>query len=866
MSKFTATSTVMLNGKQAEDMLEKLHKKSTDLGKQWKKFSDAGDTAGMKKVAKEMNSVDKAIVKLKKDSISVEKVLNNLSGSTLTQIAQAQKKLNKEMHDMDRSSKKYKEAAKNMSLLNRELKKAKIQTGAWRSPMQKLMGSAKGLLPAFGWGAIIAGAVKGAKALFNIFKETANARREAERLTGLSGQPLADFTAKVQATADTFKKGFDEMLIGVNSFAKTMGISVDEALSKVNDGFLTGADSSGEFMDIIKEYGPQFKAAGLSADESIALISQQVKTGIYSDKGIDTIKEATISLREMTPATKAALDSIGISSNQLQQKLKSGSISIFEAIQEISNRMAELPPQSSVVGTAIADIFRGAGEDAGLEYITMLGTAELSLEKLKEGAGENAIVQGKLLEANTKLKLAWSELMGTGTGTFDAIKATAINLTADGIAGIAKGIAGVRDWFIELYNESLPVRAGFQYMLASWVSGFTVVKTALQSLWEQLKLGGNLIKAVLTFDLNGIEEAFQDYSQNMKTSVVDNAKKIATTWKDAFENTINGRIEPIKKFEEYGTITNSGNSTEIPDTNNKVTNSRQQTPEEIKSIDPRIEGENNYSETVLEQSKLRQKVLNKEQQAADNRAALDLQIQNERKAAYLSTLDTIIGVFGEESRIGKAALMAKQAYAIAETIINISKGTGKTAASVPFPANIPLIMGFVGQVATLIGTIKGATGKAKNYARGKYPIQGDNDQMYDTKYVGSPETGIYEEPHLGIFSEVPGQPEMVIDGVTLRNIQIAAPEIIKSIYAVRDGRNPREYAKGKYLDSNEVQNNLNPENLQESIEPNFLELTKAIYKLSRNVEYQAKNPPRLAIEMVEKGLKQYQYIKEHSGL
>jgi len=97
-----------------------------------------------------------------------------------------------------------------------------------------------------------------------------------------------------------------------------------------------------------------------------------------------------------------------------------------------------------------------------------------------------------------------------------------------------------------------------------------------------------------------------------------------------------------------------------------------------------------------------------------------LQMQADRRAAYLSTLNTIISVFGAETRIGKAALLAKQAYAIAETIINIAKGTGKTAASVPFPLNIPLIIGFVAQVAGLIGTIKGATGKVKGYATGGF--------------------------------------------------------------------------------------------------------------------------------------------------
>ncbi|MCW0483490.1 phage tail tape measure protein [Gaoshiqia sediminis] len=606
--------------------------------------------------------------------------------------------------------------------------------------MSKLLTSAKGLLPAFGWGALIAGAVKGAKALFNLYVETAKARREAEKLTGLSGQPLADFTARVQATADTFNRDFNEVLVGVNSFAQTMGISLDEALSKVNDGFLTGADNSGEFLDILKEYGPQLKAAGLSADESIALISQQVKTGIYSDKGIDTIKEGTLRLREMTTATRNALDGIGLSSSNIQEQLRNGTISIFDSIRMVSNRLAELPPQSAQVGTAIADIFGGPGEDAGLQFITMLGTAELSLDKLKAGAGENAQAQERLLEANTRLKQAWSELMGTGTGTLDAIKAFSIDLLATGISGLAQGIAGIRDWFITLYNESLPVRAGIQYMLAMWESGFTLVKTALAGFWEQLKLGGKLVKAVLTFDLSGIKEAFQDYGANMKETVVGNAKKIAESWKDAWNETMNGQIQPVKQYVEVSTIIKKPGENTTPDTSTGTPTGGISSPEDeleipgmIENIDPRVELEDAFTEAVLESSKLRQHAMDAEAEAARMRTEGEIQLQQRKKEAYLSSLDTIISVFGEETKIGKAALIAKQAYAIAETVINIAKGTGETAASVPFPFNIPMIIGFAAQVATLISTIKSATSKVSGYAVGGFT---NGDRIYRAGEAG----------------------------------------------------------------------------------------------------------------------------------
>lgn len=711
-----ANSTAKLErtNKSLATEMAKLEAKGKKGSAEWKKYE-----AQIK-----ANNTTIATNKKRMKELRKEVGLNNLSA---TELRKEMKSLKSQMDRMDPNTAEWKK-------LNSEFSAMQGRLGQIRGGMQKTQGIlgnlknvAGGLLPAFGFGAIIAGAVKGAKALFNMYQEIAKSRREAERLTGLSGKPLVDFTAGIRATAKTFNKDFNETLVGVNSFAQTMGITVETALQKVNDGFITGADSSGEFLSILKEYGPQFKAAGLSADESIALISQQVKTGIYSDKGIDTIKEGTLRLREMTPATKAAIEGIGLSSVSMQEQLKNGTISIFDAIRMVSNRLAELPPQSAAVGTAIADIFGGPGEDAGLEYIKMLGTAEKSLETLKAGAGANAQAQEKLLEANQKLQLAWSELMGTGTGTFDAIKATAIDLAAQGIANLSKGIAGVRDWFIELYNESLPVRAGIQYMLAMWKTGFTAVKVAVQGLWEQLKLGGKLIKGILTFDLSDIKEAFREYANNMQDKVVGDAQNLANTWKNAWENTINGKLTPVKQFVEVETVVSGDATSQVEGNGNIQTKGqggidRDNTPlEEIKSVsDPRISAEQSFTQTVLEETKIRKQALDNEQKAAIDRAATEEQLQQQKRDAYLSTLDTIVNVFGQESAIGKAALMAKQAYAIAETIINIAKGTGESAASAPFPANIPLVLGFVGQVATLIATIKGATKHTKGYETGGF--------------------------------------------------------------------------------------------------------------------------------------------------
>ena len=74
---------------------------------------------------------------------------------------------------------------------------------------------------------------------------------------------MSAFRNEVQAIADTFGADFQETLIAANAISKQFGISVNEALQLVKDGFLAGGDANGEFLDSLKEYPAYFKEAGI---------------------------------------------------------------------------------------------------------------------------------------------------------------------------------------------------------------------------------------------------------------------------------------------------------------------------------------------------------------------------------------------------------------------------------------------------------------------------------------------------------------------------------------------------------------------------------------------------------------------------
>ena len=91
----------------------------------------------------------------------------------------------------------------------------------------------------------------------------------------------------------------------------------------------------------------------------------------------------------MTASTRDALAGIGIDADQMQADLNSGNITIFQAMQQVSTKLKEFPETSAVVGTAIADIFGGAGEDAGIQYIKNLDEITLSMDDVVDKTTES---------------------------------------------------------------------------------------------------------------------------------------------------------------------------------------------------------------------------------------------------------------------------------------------------------------------------------------------------------------------------------------------------------------------------------------------------------------------------------------------
>lgn len=354
--------------------------------------------------AQVISKAAKAVKGYEDQIVLLEKKQEGLKKSSL-----AYKAIDREIKDVKKSLKE----------LNSELSETGIEfekTG--KSGLNLMDGFKKMKGAAVGFFAAV-GAAGGLKVLISVRMEIDKQTRSVRQLSGATKAASREIALEIRGIAKTYQKDFNEVLIASNTVAKEFEITQTEALKRIREGFRAGSDINGEFLDTLREYPAQFKAAKVSADQMFQIINQSVKQGIYSDKGPDVLKEATLRIREMTKATSDALKGIGLNSREIEQDLISGQSTIFEVIQQVSQRLSELPEDSKIVGTAIADIFGGPGEDAGLKFLRSLKDIDGQLDTVESEVNGVDEATEEFSKAVDNLAMA---LTGGGGGLSHAIE------------------------------------------------------------------------------------------------------------------------------------------------------------------------------------------------------------------------------------------------------------------------------------------------------------------------------------------------------------------------------------------------------------------------------------------------------------
>ena len=398
----------------------------------------------------------------------------------------------------------------------------------------------------------IAGAGVAFKWFFDYNKGILESTRLTREFLGLTGDSLKAVRDEIQATADTYGKDFKETLEAVDVLTSQYGITTSEALKIINDGFQSGADLNGDMIDKIKQYAPAFHDANISGQELVATI-QQTRSGIFSDSGLALIQMGSKKIREMSDATKEALDNIGINSKQVQKDLQDGTKSTFDVIKEISTRMKEIPQNSKEMGAVLKGVCGKQGANAGLKMIEQLDTMNIDLEKLKETTGEWGELMNEEKEANEELNKTMSALFDMSDKGFEAMLSQLKLLSTKAITEVLKGLISMINYFIDLYNESMLFRGAIQGTLINFKNLwngvkliFNLIVDGVKGVAQNLKGLAQIIEGIATLSFSKVKEGFLNITGSYTKALKEGYNDIKAFGKDTANNYINGINEVIK--------------------------------------------------------------------------------------------------------------------------------------------------------------------------------------------------------------------------------------------------------------------------------------------------------------------------------
>jgi len=285
-----------------------------------------------------------------------------------------------------------------------------------------------------------------------------------------------------------------------------------------------------------------------------------------------------------------AIGKMGVTGAQVVEKLTAEFEKLPKVTGGINNAFENLKDSMFLTLSRIGKIIDDNLDISGIidKLTGYLDTAITAFENLSPGIQQAILVVGGLVAAAGPLLVIIGSLIASWPAILSGLGAIStaftfmtgpIGLVIVGIAGIIAAV--VMNWgkikpyiidtinyFRDLYNESIIVRGGVQYLVTSFRISFSVIKNILKTAWEVFKsfakntaalFGGvgDVIKGALTGNLDSIKQGLgkiavtvptlmNDLGNDLKKGFNDTFNEVGEALLDGIENTLgNQKLKPI---------------------------------------------------------------------------------------------------------------------------------------------------------------------------------------------------------------------------------------------------------------------------------------------------------------------------------
>lgn len=368
-----------------------------------------------------------------------------------------------------------------------------------------------------------------------------------------------------------------------------------EAFDILTRGFQLGLDKSGDFLDTINEYSPQFAKLGIDGPHALTLIRAGLQGGARDTDSIaDAFKEFSLRAIDGSSTTAAGYKAIGLDAKQAAAEIGKGGPAAQQMTMTVLQRLAAMkdPIKQNAAGVALfgtqwEDTLRKAlpqvaKAEEGMEGVkgaaqkmadTVGDTAGNKVESLKRGMEQwvQGLTNGQsVIGGMTAAVVAFGgpALAMAGTAGQIAAGLAAVNLEAtiaavkSGVAAAASGVWTAAQWLLNAALNANPIGlvviaiaalvAGFIYawknsetfrsiVIGAWhaIQGaasavFGWIGSFISGTWHAVSAVGSMVLAGIV--------AYVRFYVNTVLAVVRGIVAVVTFFRDAFNNAKNAAV------------------------------------------------------------------------------------------------------------------------------------------------------------------------------------------------------------------------------------------------------------------------------------------------------------------------------------
>lgn len=305
----SATVTLTVNGKQAQQMLKRLQEEAKTLETKIAAAAKAGDKAFMAKYQKELRSVNSQIKQLQNSAKNVEQVLRALDRATPRELNKTLRTLQSQLNGIERGSKAWDAQTAKIKQVKEELRKVNEELQpqeSWWDQFNDWLNNCQTAL--LGLGAAVTGLVMAGKAAVQAYADMEQEMANVQKFTGMNAEEVSALNEELKKIdTRTSREDLNKLAQEAGRLGKT---SQEDVL-----GFVRAADKINVALDDLGEG---------------ATLTLSKLTGIFGD--------------EKRLGTEKALLSVGSVINELSQNCAASA----PYIAEFASRMGGVGSQAGM--------------------------------------------------------------------------------------------------------------------------------------------------------------------------------------------------------------------------------------------------------------------------------------------------------------------------------------------------------------------------------------------------------------------------------------------------------------------------------------------------------------------------------------